>query len=179
MCVFLRTVCPLQKRFWDTLKQFNPKWNSGRNFSSTAQNDHEMGWDIKCHDRWLFEKSDRNFLEHVMYLMYLVLKPCWLIIILGLRIYIKSILSTKKLSMGNFVCISGLVARDWCKYFYFPRNIFIFKIYFYFPRNISIFQEMEGWKYSWNIFNLELEVPREKKSSLNPTRFIIHSCFHL
>ena len=95
-----------------------------------------------------FEKSDRKFLEHVMYLMYLVLKPCWLIIILGLRIYIKSILSTKKLSMGNFVCISGLVARDWCKYFYFPRNIFIFKIYFYFPRNISIFQEMEGWKYS-------------------------------
>ena len=108
-----------------------------------------MGWDIKCHDRWLFEKSDRNFLEHVMYLMYLVLKPCWLIIILGIKIYIKSILSTKQIINGKFCW--HLIVGGWPE---IGASISIFQEIFLFSRYISIFQEIFQFSKKWRDGNI-------------------------
>ena len=140
MCVFLRTVCPLQKRFWDTLKQFNPKWNSGRNFSSTAQNDYEMGWDIKCHDRWLWEVRQEIF------------RACDVFDVLGAQAMLvdyntwaqdiyQVYFEHKKIINGKFCLhlrVGGQRVQVFLfskKYFYF-QDIFLFsKKYFNFPRN--------------------------------------------
>ena len=101
-----------------------------------------------------FEKSDRKFLEHVMYLMYLVLKPCWLIIILGIKIYIKSILSTKQIINGKFCW--HLSVGWWPE---IGASIYIFQEIFSFSKYISIFQEMFLFSKKWmdgNILEISL-----------------------